>query len=96
MVDVLRLWRRGLHESMAQLGRAGRWENRWDWRLGIVLIVRKAVFIVQVARRDGHQAVLMLTLEWAVRGEVPCGVIRVGVERDGITGRILVMSSCQC
>jgi hypothetical protein len=63
MIDVLRLWRRGLHESMAQLGRAGRREDWWDWGLGIVLIVRKAILIVRVAR-NGDQAVLMLTLEW--------------------------------
>lgn len=64
MIDGLRLWRRGLHESMAELGRAGRRKNRGYLALSVVLIVLNAIIIVRVAGRNGDQAVLMLTLEW--------------------------------
>lgn len=54
MVNGSGLWQRGLHESMAELGKTGRRESWWAWGLGIVIIVRKASII-----RDRHQAVLM-------------------------------------
>ncbi|KAH9035085.1 hypothetical protein EDB83DRAFT_2318774 [Lactarius deliciosus] len=63
VVDGLRHWWRGLHESMTELGRARRQKNQQDWGWGIVGL--------QVAGRNGNQAVLMLILEWAVRGEIP-------------------------
>ena len=62
MADRLGLWRRGLHESMTELGRAGR-ENTRHGMLNIVLIRFKAIIIMRVAGRDGHQVVLVLTFE---------------------------------
>jgi hypothetical protein len=41
----LRLRQRDLHESMGELGKAGRRENRWGWKLDIVITVTKTVII---------------------------------------------------
>jgi hypothetical protein len=82
VVNRLRLWRRGLHESMTELGRAGRWENWWGWGLSIVFIMTETLMIGRVAGRNRYQAMLVLTLKWGAQGavrEIAC-IVR-GVER---------------
>jgi hypothetical protein len=64
----LRLRQRDLHESMGELGKAGRRENRWGWKLDIVITVTKTVIIGWVAEKNGHQVVLILTLESGAEG----------------------------
>jgi len=49
VIDRLRPWRRGLHESITELGSAGRWENRWGWGLDIMFIVTETIIIGRVA-----------------------------------------------
>lgn len=63
VIDRLRLWRRGLHEGMTELRRVGRWEDRWGWGLGIVFIMTETIIIGRVGGRNGHQAMLALSLE---------------------------------
>ena len=45
MVDRLRLWWRGFHESMAELGRAGIWDKWQGWGLGTMFIVTETIII---------------------------------------------------